>query len=485
MRSKPSALCALVLFVPLVILVACAQPTPTPTATATLTLSPTPIPTDTPTPTLIPTPTAFPPPNGRIVYISAQSGAANLWMVEPGCALGEGECAPVQITDAAQGILLAIPHPSSPTRLAYLGPSPSVELPSPPIRHIDRPDVYQACLDQPGACRRVLLTPEEAAFYVLEFPDGQYTHDLWRVDIATGATLPLHIDPGPPTLHDAYWLPDGTFVTEFDGFNRMVVHQQDPEPGRQGETIACAGYPEAGMVVDSEHAWLSWSPAEGARLAAACRITQDTVSGPTYVMGAVLNAYDVARRRPLIELPDPLPMAYLDMRPFWLPDGVTLIFTRADISRQDLLTPDSLMTLGPRVLWYVNTDTGDRGVVLPGADPNWNYEALGWMGDRLLVRETPYQAVTLPADDIWAWEDVLQRNEGAVFWLLDPATFALTPTDQVAPSLPGAPIPVQREDRSPDGAWRVFERGGGLWLGGPDGREHLLVEGSFRPVWVQ
>ncbi len=483
-----------VVIIGVLLLTACA-PAPTSTPTATLTPTPTatasPTPTATATPTVTPTPTTtpLPAPTGRIVYVSGASGATNLWMIEAACAVAPADCAPVQITDAERDIILAIPHPSSPTKLAYLGPPPSVELPSPPIRHIDRPELYQACLDQRGACRRVLLTPEEAAFYVLEYPDDTYRNDLWRVDIASGGTLPL-ITQDLPVLHDAYWIPSGAFVTEFDDLNRMIYIQKDPEPGSVAEEIACAGYPEGGIVVDSPTAWMSWSPASpegdigGARLAAACRATHETISGPAYIMASVLNAYDVTERRALIELPDPLPVAQMDMFPFWLPDGVTILFTRADVSRQDLLTPDSLMTLGPRRIWYVNTDTGDRGLVLRGADPNLNYEALGWMGDKLLIRQTPYQPVTLPADDLWAWEDALQKNVEATFWLMDPETFVLSPAGQVAPYVPGAPIPVQREDRSPDGLWRAFEREGALWLADPEGREYRLASNAFRPVWI-
>ncbi|GAB4455868.1 MAG: hypothetical protein Kow00120_25320 [Anaerolineae bacterium] len=473
-----------------VALAACGpEPTATPTATltptATDTPTPTATPTATPTPTVTPTAstTPLPPPTGRIVYVSGASGAVNLWMVEARCAVAPIDCAPVQLTDAARDIILAVPHPSSPTKLAYLGPAPAEALPAPPVRHIDRPELYQACLDQPGACKRVLLTPEEAALYVLEYPDDAYANDLWRVDIATGNTQPLHVEPGPPALHDAYWIPDGTFVTEFDALNRFVRIQPNPEPGSVAEEIACAAYPEGGIVVGSETAWLSWSP-DGSRVAAACRVTQDTISGPTYIMASVLNAYNVAQRRPIEPLPDPLPVAQLDALPFWLPDGVTILFTRADVSRQDLLTPDSLMTLGPRRLWYINTETGDRGLVLQGADPNTNYEALGWMGDRLLVRQTPYQPVTLPADDIWAWEDALQANVEAIFWLMDPETFTLEPAQQIAPQVPGPPIKVNSEDRSPDGQWRVFEREGGLWLEDPEGRTFNLAANAFRPVWL-
>lgn len=473
------------------LLAACAPaPAPTPTLTAapppTATASPTPTETPRPSPTPTPQPTALPAPTGRIVYVSAASGAINLWMVDAACAVSAAACAPTPITDSARDLLLAVPHPSSPTRLAYLGPPPAVALPAPPVRHIDRPEIYQLCLDQPGACRRVFLTLEEAAFFVLGTLDGGATRDVWRVDIATGATLPLLIASlggEASTLHDAYWTPDGFFATEFDGFNRVVRLQAEPEPGRVGAEIACAGYPEAGLVVDSPTAWLSWSP-DGARLAAACRVTQETISGPAHVMASVLNAYHVRERRPLIALPDPLPVAQMDMMPFWLPDGVTIVFTRADVSRQDLLTPDSLMTLGPRRLWYVNTDTGDRGLVLSRIDQNANYDALGWMGDRLLIRQTPYQPVTLPADDLWAWDDALRQNEDAIFWLMDPHTFEVAPVEQVAPYVPGPPILTYREDRSPDGVWRVFEREGALWLADIEGREFRLVENGFRPVWV-
>ncbi len=472
-------------------------PTHTPTHTPrppTATITKTPLqPTDTHTPrppsatptsppTATPTQTNIPGPAGYIIYVAEQDGVRNLWMLTAGCIFADtaNACTPTPVTDATDGIILALPHPDSPTHLAYLGPAPLIELPE-TIKHIDRPELYAACVAEHGACRRVLLTPEEAALYVLDYPGNAQSGDLYRVDIASGDTLPLYAEEGAPVMHDAYWLPDGTFIEELDGLNRIIVHSQDPEPHSAASGIACAGYPEAGYVVGSESAWLSWTP-DGARIAAACRLVQETMSGTTHVLGAVLNIYDLAEDKALITPPEPAD-APLDMAPFWLPDGETVVFTRAAIMRgAGATTPDSPVTLGPRAVWAFDVTTGQSDALI--ADSARNYTALGWVGDMLLVRETPYTEETYPQDDVWAWDAVLQRDDGAVYWLMDPHTNELTASAADTPHIPGAPCPVRRESETPDGAWVVAEREGALWLLDTMGNVYRLIEHGSYPVWA-